>query len=251
MRIVTWNCNMAFRKKAEYILAYNPDIVVVPECEHPAKLQFPLHITSPSHTLWYGDNINKGLGIFAFGQYHIETLDCHNPEYKYVVPIRVSDGQNQYIVIAIWANNIHDKGSRYIEQVWKAIHHYDDLLNSNDVILIGDFNSNTIWDRKHKERCHSSVVNILHSKGITSVYHNHHKQKQGAEQHPTLYMYRNKEKSYHIDYCFASSCFSDSILAVEIGEPELWLKYSDHVPLMVSFDRERIKWKKRRTKELT
>ncbi len=29
---------MAFRKKAEFILAYNPDILIVPECECPDKL---------------------------------------------------------------------------------------------------------------------------------------------------------------------------------------------------------------------
>jgi exodeoxyribonuclease III len=33
---------MAFRKKADFILTYKPDILIVPECEHPDKLLFPL-----------------------------------------------------------------------------------------------------------------------------------------------------------------------------------------------------------------
>jgi exonuclease III len=35
MKIITWNCNMAFRKKADWILQYEPDILIIPECEHP------------------------------------------------------------------------------------------------------------------------------------------------------------------------------------------------------------------------
>jgi hypothetical protein len=42
MKIITWNCNMAFRKKADLILAHKPDILIVPECEHPDKLNLIL-----------------------------------------------------------------------------------------------------------------------------------------------------------------------------------------------------------------
>lgn len=38
MKIITWNCNMTFRKKAEYILSHKPDIIIVPECEQPEKI---------------------------------------------------------------------------------------------------------------------------------------------------------------------------------------------------------------------
>ena len=40
MRIITWNCNMAFRKKASCILPLDPDLLVIPECECPDKLKF-------------------------------------------------------------------------------------------------------------------------------------------------------------------------------------------------------------------
>ena len=40
MRIIAWNCNMAFRKKAQAILAMAPDILVLPECECSEKLIF-------------------------------------------------------------------------------------------------------------------------------------------------------------------------------------------------------------------
>ncbi len=53
MKIICWNCKMAFRNKAEHILRLNPDLVVVPECEN-------LGIQT-SKRLWFGDNEKKTL----------------------------------------------------------------------------------------------------------------------------------------------------------------------------------------------
>lgn len=40
---------MAFRKKADFILKYKPDILVVPECEHPDRLKFKNGTQKPTH----------------------------------------------------------------------------------------------------------------------------------------------------------------------------------------------------------
>jgi exodeoxyribonuclease-3 len=61
MKIITWNCNMAFRNKAALILTHKPDILVVPECEHPEKLSFPPGTPKPTDLLWFGKNQHKGL----------------------------------------------------------------------------------------------------------------------------------------------------------------------------------------------
>lgn len=42
---------MAFRKKAEFILAYKPDIVVISECENPEKLKFSCDTNAKRHCL--------------------------------------------------------------------------------------------------------------------------------------------------------------------------------------------------------
>lgn len=102
-------------------------------------------------------------------------------------------------------------------------------------LLVGDFNSNTIWDRPRRKGNHSTVVKHLEAKGIHSVYHKHFNQVQGSEEHPTLYMYRHKDKSYHIDYCFASEDLVSRLDSVEIGDFESWHKFSDHVPVTVTF----------------
>src|SRR6266498_6063764 len=235
MRIITWNCNMAFRKKANIILTYSPDILIVPECEHPDRLKFEIVTPKPNDTIWYGPNQNKGLGIFSYSNYRFKLLDIHNPELQLFIPIAVKNEHFSFTLYAIWAHDPNDPDGQYITQVWKAIHHYDKFITNRKTILIGDFNSNAIWDRPRREGNHSTVVERLEKKGIHSVYHKYFKQKQGKEQHPTLYMYRHKDKPYHIDYCFASEDIVNKLKSVEIGTYNFWRQYSDHVPLIVTF----------------
>ena len=236
MRIITWNCNMAFRNKASLILALKPDILIVPECEHPDKLIYPAGTLRPSDTLWFGENRNKGLGIFSYSEFRFKVLDLHNENFKTVVPISVSNAHFSFTLLAIWANNPKDPDGQYVTQVWKAIAHYNSIISGSKTILIGDFNSNTIWDRPKREGNHSSVVQSLEKKGIVSTYHSHFNQIQGKEKHPTLYLYRHRDRPYHIDYCFASSDLVKHLQSVEIGRFKAWAKYSDHVPVIVTFN---------------
>ena len=118
----------------------------------------------------------------------------------------------------------------------KAINHYDQLLNNGYSILIGDFNSNKIWDKKHRKVNHSTVVEWLERKNIYSIYHRHLNQEQGKENHPTFFLQRNKNKSYHIDYCFVSAEIYKKLQNIEILTYENWISYSDHVPLIIDFD---------------
>lgn len=57
---------MAFRKKAKFILTEQPDILVVPECENPDKLIFENDLNKPTDLFWFGQNPNKGLGVFSY-----------------------------------------------------------------------------------------------------------------------------------------------------------------------------------------
>ncbi len=227
---------MAFRKKAGYILKHKPDILIVPECECPEKLIFAENISKPSDTLWFGTNKNKGLGIFSYSNYKFQFLDCHNPELKTIIPIAVTGEEFDFTLFAIWANNPDDADGQYVEQVWKALHHYKEYLSGKPVMLIGDFNSNTIWDKKYRQGNHSHVVQFLEEKEIFSCYHLHHKQIQGKEKHPTFYLYKHKDKPYHLDYCFVSSDMASKIQSVAIGTHKSWILHSDHTPVIVNFN---------------
>ena len=218
------------------ILAYKPDILIVPECECPEKLSFETGTQKPKDIVWFGANQNKGLAIFSYSDYKFRVLDNHNDDLKMIIPIAVTNGNFNFNLFAIWANNPNDPDGQYVTQVWKAIHYYDTAITSSQTILIGDFNSNTIWDKPRREGNHSTVVKKLEDKGVYSVYHKHFSQAQGKEQHPTLYLYRRRDKPYHIDYCFASLDMIEHLKSVEVGDYDFWIKYSDHVPVIVTFD---------------
>ena len=227
---------MAFRKKADFVLAHQPDILVIQECEHLDKLKFDSELPLPSNMLWYGTNQHKGLGVFSYSDYKLQLLDYHNPNFKNILPIAVTGGKVDFILFAVWANNPEDKDGQYVTQIWKAIQYYDFLLTQNKCILIGDFNSNTIWDKPRREGNHSKVVSTLESKNIFSTYHKFHNQIQGKEIHSTFSFYRHKDKPYHLDYCFASKEFIETLQSVEIGTHADWSKYSDHTPLIIQFN---------------
>jgi exonuclease III len=233
MKLITWNCQGAFRKKVNQILPFNPDILIVPESEHPDKLDFNLSNKRPNSFLWHGDNIHKGIGIYSYSDYKIELLPHFNPEFRYILPLRVTGLEQTFTLFAIWAmSNKENYQARYIGQIWLAINHYADLLGGS-VILIGDFNSNKIWDYKDRIGNHSDVVRKLAENNIDSVYHRHFGIEQGKEKHPTFFLQRKQNKPYHIDYCFASAEINDKVKNIEIGSYENWMEYSDHSPLII------------------
>lgn len=233
-KLITWNCQMTFRNKAHLIKVEKPDILIVPECEHPDKL-LKLNLNATS-TLWYGKNKSKGLAVFSFGDYHLSLMDVHNEAIEIICPIAVTGKQINFTLLAVWAQQTNNWDYRHIGQVWKAVYHYDNILTDAKVIIAGDFNSNVIWDRNHRHASHSMTVTNLAKKQIHSVYHKYFSQIQGKEVHPTFHLYRHENKPYHIDYCFVSRYFMERLSAVEVGAYDKWKTHSDHAPLIVNFN---------------
>lgn len=236
MKIIEWNCQGAFRKKNARILAMKPDILVIPECESKDKLKFNELTPEPNDFFWYGDNENKGIGIFSYSDYKFEILKTFNPKFKFVIPLKVTGNDCSFLLFAIWAKDDKENTrARYIGQIWNAINYYSVSLDLPS-ILTGDFNSNKIWDDKDRVGNHTDVVNFLNKKNIFSLYHEYHSIEQGKEIHPTFYMYRNIQKPYHIDYFFVSKALLNKAFQISIENPESWLELSDHIPLTLEIN---------------
>lgn len=226
---------MAFRKKIQLILEYNADIIIIQESENLDKIKEEDLINYPNR-IWHGDNKNKGILIISKENYDIEILDIHNPEFRYILPITVNNEKTRFNLFAIWAqNNIPEPSKQYIAQVWLALQEYKNLLNEN-CILIGDFNSNTIWDNDYpKIANHTDVVNFLNDYNIKSIYHLKNDETHGSETIKTLAFTKNTDKLYHIDYCFASRSFYENS-NMKIESFDNWLDKSDHVPMIIDFN---------------
>jgi exonuclease III len=235
MRVITWNCNMAYRRKAAFILKLEPDIIVLSECEQPSRLLFDEDTKAPADIVWHGTNPHKGLAVVSYGNYKLELMRIHNPDIKTVLPVKVTGKDETFIILAIWAYNPLDTAYVYIGQVLKALEHYKKLFRNYEVLLMGDFNGNVIWDKPRKKANFSDVIKLLEAKGIKSVYHAHLDQTYGKEEWPTFYLHRNRDKPYHLDYCFASGSFLKRLISVEIGKYDDWTMHSDHSPIIVTF----------------
>lgn len=224
---------MAFRKKYERVMSLKPDLLVLQECEQEAKLQEHLSSVEYNQLIWYGKNPHKGVAVLSCNHVEIELSDKHNEDIEYVLPLKLSIHNREINLFAIWAMPHQESRARsYVGQVWTAIHYYAELLQE-DSILIGDFNSNAIWDHKRKVGNHTQVMNFLHERDIYSVYHQVTGIPHGQEDHPTLYLTKNIEKPYHMDYCCASQGLISRRTSIEIGGYQDWIKLSDHMPLII------------------
>ena len=235
MRIITWNCNMAFRKKASIIISEKPDIIIVPESESPEKLNFSQNDIIPNDMFWFGDNINKGIGVYSYSDFKISLLKEHNPDFRFVIPLSIRNNDLDFILLAIWSQK-PNHSDNYGLQTWNALNFYDDLLQNKKVIISGDLNSSSIWDKPKREANHTNIVNHLNDKNIKSSYHLYFNEEQGKEKQSILHLHRKINRPYHIDFCFTSTYFTNRLQRVQIGTFEKWMKYSDHKPLIVDFD---------------
>ena len=118
----------------------------------------------------------------------------------------------------------------YVGQVWGALQAYTQLENA---IWIGDFNSNAIWNRERKKGNHGDVVERLRQQGVSSLYHSLLDEQEGEESQPTIYLLKNKEKPFHLDYCFAPNVMITDKTTIEVGQHDDWIKLSDHMPVIV------------------
>jgi endonuclease/exonuclease/phosphatase family protein len=235
IRIIEWNCQGAFRLKNRYILDLCPDILIVAECEKEHILQFGKLTPPPNDFIWYGDS-NKGIAIFSYSGFKLRRLKEFNPNFRYIIPIEVYDDARSFLLFAVWAKD--DRRNplvSYIGQVWGAINYYQTILQENS-ILMGDFNSNRIWDGKERIGNHSDVVCFLKRFGIESLYHKQHNEEQGQEKLNTFFMHRNISKPYHIDYVFASDRITRNGYNLTLGTPQDWIDKSDHIPLILDIN---------------
>ena len=223
MRIVTWNCCRGpTSTKLPLLAPLEPTLSVVQECPRPRS--------KPTSTLWFGDNPRQGIAVTASRGYHISPLECRAVP-RYTVPIQVT-GPVTFLLLAVWSQQ--DPHFRYVKGIIRAVDCYRDLIVAQPTVIVGDFNSNTIWDHKRPNgQNHSGLVRNLAALGLVSAYHHFYGEAHGRESRPTLYLLWKQARPYHIDYCFIPEAWAPFLRSVEVGTYEEWSKVSDHRPLVV------------------
>lgn len=220
MKIVSWNCNGKFRERFKQILKLDADIYVIQECENPKNYINTDYNDFAKKYIWTDENKNRGLGIFVKDNINFNKNNWQSYCLRNFISININ---KEFDLVGVWACD------PYIEEYY--IYQNININNYNDnTIIIGDFNSNKIWDNTHNKRNHTKVVNELKNKNLISAYHYIFKEEQGEEKQKTFYLYRHLDKGYHIDYCFIRK---NRIKNYKILFSEKWLEFSDHMPVML------------------
>ena len=226
LRIITWNCRGAFRKKHAHIAALKPDILIVQECEVPEK--WPDLGATAIHRI--GDSPHKGLAVISFGPWH--SRPAHQPptDLRYFLPMHIA-GPIPFNLLGIWAMERCDAGLSYVGQVRAAIERYAGWLSTGPAVVAGDWNANAIWDRPDKGHTPFwNAVTTLQDVGLCSAYHAWNQALFGGEQRTTYTS--NKGNHYHIDYCFIPRQWAGALRNMKVGGAD-WTNHSDHRPIIV------------------
>tara|TARA_R110002167_G_scaffold48789_1_gene143432 strand:- start:463 stop:1218 length:756 start_codon:yes stop_codon:yes gene_type:complete len=248
VRIVSWNCSGGLRNKLHATDRLNSDVLIVQECEDPSRSISAYHQWAGNY-LWVGDSKNKGIGVFAKNGHKVKKLDWSSEytlaigyskshaltwrtdDLKLFLPFTIDDKIN---VLAVWSKGIDSHKFGYIGQIWKYIQLHRVDICRHKTIILGDFNSNSRWDRSDCWWNHSDVVGELEEMGFESQYHKQADERQGEESIPTFLMHRKVERPYHIDYIFTSTDMKNSS-ELTIGDMVDWLSLSDHMPLTLDW----------------
>ena len=231
MRLVTWNARKGqFARKSQLLESLCADVAVIQEIAAP--------VAESAQTLWFGDNVNQGVAVLARMPYKLQRLPELPNVPKYVVPISV-EGPRSFILFAVWT--LGGQPMRYVRAVSTAIDMYASMFATSPVVLLGDFNSNAIWNREHPTALnHGAMVERLRQFSLVSAYHQHRGVAHGSEpkSEHTFHLYGHEDKSYHIDYCFLPESWAKRLDQVVVGEYLEWHAHSDHRPLIVSLHDE-------------
>jgi hypothetical protein len=231
MRLVTWNCNQAFRRKQHELLDIEPDIAVVPECEHPAEKG---DWSAWTDWRWTGDDPHKGLGVFTRGGITAsDTTEIAEADHFLHVETDAVD------VLAVWAmNDRENPRQRYIGQLHTVLETHSELIDE-DTVVAGDFNWNVMWDESpNSPLCGdlSDVRATLNENGLHSAYHAVRGDEFGEEAEATFHMHKKEDRPHHIDYAFVPKHQIGSKAEVTVGRYDDWIDASDHMPLLVETD---------------
>lgn len=235
MRLVTWNCKMAAHKNKldELLRAFDPDVVVLPECASPDVVAARRVYAAATSYAWAGGYAPKGLAVLTFKGATLAGVP--RTAAGSAIAARVTCASLSFNLLGVWAKG--EGLPAYVENVNAALKQHDAFLRQGPSVVAGDLNSSATFDRQTRGG-HTKLVAHLESMGLVSAYHHHFNEEHGAEKRSTYFQHHKHKLTFHLDYIFRPREWG-GFSTVEVPEPAPWLEFSDHVPVVLDVSQQR------------
>lgn len=228
LKVVSWNCADSFPNKARRLLDLAAHIAIVPE----VRAKHAQALGNSFDTIWEGEGDNRGLLVAARKPWRLEVVSRASARHGLL--LRATQDGRAISILGIWA--MPREGS-YVRAVIEGLDELLPRIDTDDVIVAGDFNASPVLDRADsKQPKFDQITGRLHGQGLESLWHTNTGQDFGSEDTPTLYHLWKRERPFHIDFVFASRNLAGRLKSMTIGSFEDWCtRDSDHAPLVAEF----------------
>ena len=136
MKILSYNINQCSQEKLDAVINMGADIMLLFECANEPLISIP----DDYEMLWSGeDNLpNKGMAII-WKQKNCRIRKYEEWKHKYMQPLIVSDGDNQWFLLASWPT-VYNTNKTYPQILLESLKEYTPMIQQYDTIITGDFN---------------------------------------------------------------------------------------------------------------
>lgn len=230
LRLMTWNCRSgSVRECVSELARFEPDLVFLQECGAPDAEAKPSVVCS--HTL----NGRKHVALVVGPPFLVASTSSTLAgraavAAKVIAPIG-------FRVIGIWA-----QGPHYVDDVLRTLRAEEPAIRIQPTVVLGDLNSGTRLGRRASlTRHHGRLLDACADLGLVSAYHAFHGVEAGGETHATYFHQFKRQRPWHIDFCFVPRPWASGVINVAIIDGRYWARRSDHRPLLVELDMERVR----------
>lgn len=232
MKIVSWNCNGAFRNKyKELFNAYpNTDVFIVQECEDPTFYNDSAYKAIYGNGFYVGTSnyYTKGIGVFSPKGLWLRRMRCNYANALMMIGYAPFEVENKTKILAVWPHG------KYVEEMIDFLNQNENLL-TKDILIVGDTNSSSVFNNQHpKGKNHDALIEVLKKKGFVDAYNYTTGEREGEETMPTFYMHRYLTQPFHLDRAFVAP---KRIRHFAVSaDRDSWLKLSDHISIEIEID---------------
>ena len=226
MRIISWNCHGG--RQVDDCLAKlttlraDADLVTLQECSRPdgartkiiwqhanpnqcvdeVSTQASLQMRPAHQVIWQGIQASRNGGVAVVSTRPALQIEFVKIPFLHrtVVPVHVH-APEPFLFVGVWTH----REPSYAKVAWDAMSACAHEANKRGLPLVaaGDFNIWPALEDRTEARTSSKFLTCMQNKlRLVSVYHAYHPEKEGSETRFTHYFRFNKDKGYHLDYCF-------------------------------------------------